>query len=98
MRGMLAESLAGIVAQQLVRTADGKGRVAALEILVGGGAMASMIREGKVFQIASMMQAGQGQGMQTMDMHLEQLVRGGLPSPPRPRWRRRRTRRPSRGC
>jgi twitching motility protein PilT len=74
-RGMLAESLAGIVAQQLIKTADGKGRVAALEILVGGPAIAAMIREGKVFQIASKMQAGQSQGMQTLDMHLERLVK-----------------------
>ncbi|RKH80349.1 type IV pilus twitching motility protein PilT [Corallococcus sp. AB045] len=74
-RGMLAESLAGIVAQQLIKTADGKGRVAALEILVGSPAMAAMIREGKVFQIASKMQAGQNQGMQTLDMHLERLVK-----------------------
>ncbi|MGE6760068.1 type IV pilus twitching motility protein PilT [Corallococcus interemptor] len=74
-RGMLAESLAGIVAQQLIKTADGKGRVAALEILVGSAAIAAMIREGKVFQIASKMQAGQGQGMQTLDMHLERLVK-----------------------
>lgn len=73
-RGMLAESLAGIVAQQLIRTADGRGRVAALEILVGSSGIASMIREGKVFQIASKMQAGQAQGMQTLDMHLEKLV------------------------
>ncbi|NPD28784.1 PilT/PilU family type 4a pilus ATPase [Corallococcus sp. AB004] len=74
-RGMLAESLAGIVAQQLIKTADGKGRVAALEILVGSAAIAAMIREGKVFQIASKMQAGQNQGMQTLDMHLERLVK-----------------------
>ncbi|RKG62097.1 type IV pilus twitching motility protein PilT [Corallococcus sp. AB011P] len=74
-RGMLAESLAGIVAQQLIKTADGKGRVAALEILVGSPAIAAMIREGKVFQIASKMQAGQNQGMQTLDMHLERLVK-----------------------
>ena len=80
-RGMLAESLAGIVAQQLIKTADGKGRVAALEILVGGSAIASMIREGKVFQIASKMQAGQGQGMQTLDMHLERLVKDGVITP-----------------
>jgi twitching motility protein PilT len=73
-RGMLAEGLAGIVAQQLVRTADGKGRVAALEILIGTSAIASMIREGKVFQIASKMQASQNLGMQTLDMHLERLV------------------------
>ncbi|WP_426744804.1 type IV pilus twitching motility protein PilT [Myxococcus faecalis] len=80
-RGMLAESLAGIVAQQLIKTADGKGRVAALEILVGGAAIAAMIREGKVFQIASKMQAGQGQGMQTLDMHLERLVRDNVITP-----------------
>ncbi len=80
-RGMLAESLVGIIAQQLVRTADGKGRVAALEVLIGGSAIASMIREGKVYQIASKMQAGQAQGMQTLDMHLEKLVAAGTISP-----------------
>jgi twitching motility protein PilT len=73
-RGMLAEGLAGIIAQQLLKTADGKGRVAALEILVGSPAMAALIREGKSFQIPSMMQGGQAQGMQTMDMALERLV------------------------
>ena len=73
-RGMLAESLAGVVAQQLVRTADGKGRVAAHEILVGSPALASMIREGKTIQIPNVMQAGQAQGMQTMDMALVRLV------------------------
>ncbi len=76
-RGMLAESLAGIVSQQLVRTANGQGRVAALEILLGSSAIASMIREGKVFQIASKMQAGVAQGMQTLDMHLERLAQAG---------------------
>jgi twitching motility protein PilT len=76
-RGMLAESLVGIVAQQLLRTADGKARVAAHEILVGSPALASMIRENKTFQIPSLMQAGQAQGMQTMDMALERHVREG---------------------
>ncbi len=79
-RGMLAESLAGIVAQQLLRTADGKKRVAAHEILVGSAALASMIRENKTFQIPSLMQGGQGQGMQTMDMALERYVRDGTMS------------------
>jgi twitching motility protein PilT len=76
-RGMLSESLAGIVAQQLLKTADGKGRVAAHEILVGTPGLASMIREGKTFQVPSLMQAGQGLGMQTMDMALERLVAKG---------------------
>jgi twitching motility protein PilT len=76
-RGMLAESLVGIVAQQLLRTADGKRRVAAHEILVGSPALSAMIRENKTFQIPSLMQSGQAQGMQTMDMALERFVRDG---------------------
>jgi twitching motility protein PilT len=73
-RGMLSESLVAIVAQQLIKTADGKGRVAALEILLGTSGVAAMIREGKTFQIPNAMQAGQAQGMQTMDMTLERLM------------------------
>jgi twitching motility protein PilT len=76
-RGMLAESLLGIVAQQLLRTADGAGRVAAHEILVGSTAVASMVRDGKTYQLNSLMQAGRAQGMQTMDMALEVFVRAG---------------------
>jgi twitching motility protein PilT len=76
-RGMLSESLSGIVAQQLLRTADGKRRVAVHEILIGSPALASIIRENKTFQIPSLMQGGQSQGMQTMDMALERLVRDG---------------------
>jgi twitching motility protein PilT len=76
-RGMMAESLLGIVAQQLLKTADGKGRVAALEILIGSHAVASIIREAKTFQLLSLMQGGRAQGMQTMDMALEKLVREG---------------------
>jgi twitching motility protein PilT len=77
-RGMLAESLVGIVAQQLLRTADGQGRVAAHEILVGSTAVASIIREAKSFQLGSLMQSGRAHGMQTMDMALEHLVRTGV--------------------
>ena len=80
-RGMLAESLVGIVAQQLLQTADGKSRVAAHEILIGSSAVAAMIREGKTFQIASVMQGGQAVGMQTMDMALERLLASGTIAP-----------------
>ena len=80
-RGMLAEGLAGIVAQQLLKTADGKGRVAALEILVGNSGIAALIREGKSFQIPSIMQGGQAVGMQTMDMALERMVTQKLVDP-----------------
>ena len=79
-RGLLAESMIGIVAQQLLKTADGKGRVAALEILMGTNGVAAMIRENKTFQLPSVMQAGRGIGMQTLDMALEKLVREKIDS------------------
>ena len=77
-RGMLAESLTAVVAQQLLKTADGAGRVAAHEILLGSPALAAMIREGKTFQVTNLMQAGGAVGMQTMDAALERLVQKGV--------------------
>jgi twitching motility protein PilT len=74
---MLAECLAAVIAQQLLKTADGSGRVAAHEILLGSPALAAMIREGKTFQIPNLMQAGGAAGMQTMDAALERLVTKG---------------------
>ncbi len=73
-RTMLADSLKGVIAQQLLKTKDGKGRCAALEILIGSNALASIIRDGKINQIESMIQTGTSQGMQTMDQHLQQLI------------------------
>ena len=73
-RTMLAESLRGVVAQKLLRRADGKGRVAALEILVGTTPVRAMVREKKTFQIASAMQTGRKMGMQLLDDHLASLV------------------------
>ena len=80
-RGMLAESLIAVVAQQLLKTADGAGRVAAHEILLGSGALSAMIREGKMTQVPTLMQAGGAVGMQTMDSALERLVQRGVVSP-----------------
>jgi twitching motility protein PilT len=77
-RGLLADSLAGVVAQQLLRTIDGKGRVAAHEILIGNMALTSMIRDGKTAQITSFIQQGQNDGMQSMDSVLSRLVRDGV--------------------
>lgn len=76
-RGLLADSLAGVVAQQLVPKADGSGRVAAHEILFGSGALASLVREGKTQQIGGYIQTGLADGMQPMDLALERLVRAG---------------------
>ena len=71
---MLSESLKAVIAQQLIKTKDGKGRCAAVEILIGSSALASMIREGKVSQINSIIQTGTSVGMQSMDQHLKQLI------------------------
>jgi len=76
-RGMLSDALAGIVAQQLLRTADGTGRVAAHEILVANTGIAAAIRESKTSLIPSLLQGGQRDGMQTMDKALERLVNDG---------------------
>jgi twitching motility protein PilT len=72
-RTMLAESLKGVIAQQLLRTVDGK-RCAALEIMVVTSAVSNLIREGKTFQIPSVIQTGRGEGMQLMDQALQALV------------------------
>ena len=72
-RTMLADSLKAVIAQQLMKKKGG-GRCAANEILIGSPALASMIREGKITQIQSLMQTGTSAGMQTMDQHLMQLI------------------------
>ncbi|WP_269811136.1 MULTISPECIES: PilT/PilU family type 4a pilus ATPase [Kineosporia] len=74
-RVQLAGALQGVVCQALVRSADGKGRVAATEVLFATGAIRNLIREGKTHQIYSSMQAGAQAGMQTMDQCLADLVK-----------------------
>ena len=76
-RSLLAESLAGIVSQQLVRAADGKTRAAVHEILIGSAAVCGMIRESKTTQLANVMQSGEAVGMQTLDIGLERLLTQG---------------------
>ncbi|MCZ7536363.1 MAG: type IV pilus twitching motility protein PilT [Acidimicrobiia bacterium] len=76
-RVQLASSLQGIVTQQLLPTPGGAGRVAACEVLVATPAIRNLIREGKVHQIYSMLQAGGKHGMLTMDQSLASLVRAG---------------------
>ncbi len=73
-RTMLSESLKAVIAQQLLKTSDGKGRCAAIEVLIGSSALASIIRESKITQIDSLIQTGKSLGMQTMDAHLKELV------------------------
>jgi twitching motility protein PilT len=76
-RVQLSVSLQGVIAQQLLPTADGTGRCAACEVLVPTPAVRNLIREGKVHQIPSVIQTGAAQGMQSMDAALASLVRAG---------------------
>ncbi len=76
-RVQLASTLQGVVTQQLLQTWDGKGRVVAAEVLVATSAVRNLIREAKVHQIYSMMQAGGRYGMRTMDQSLASLVSAG---------------------
>jgi twitching motility protein PilT len=74
-RTMLSESIEAIISQQLLKTKDGNGRVAAHEIMIGTSALRNLIREDKIPQMYSAIQTGQGFGMQTMDQCLLKLVR-----------------------
>lgn len=76
-RVQLGSSIQGVVSQQLLPTADGKGRVVAVEVMVATAAIRNQIRDGKVHQIPSVMQAGSKYGMQTMDQSLAVLVKSG---------------------
>ena len=79
-RVQLATTLQGVVTQQLIPTSDGQGRAVACEVLIVTPAIRNLIREGKVHQIYSAMQAGGRFGMQTMDMSLSQHVKSGAVS------------------
>ncbi len=76
-RVQLATTLQGVVTQQLLQTADGRSRAVACEVVICTPAVRNLIREGKVHQIYSIMQAGGRFGMQTMDQALATLVKEG---------------------
>jgi twitching motility protein PilT len=76
-RVQLATTLQGVVTQQLLQAVDGRSRAVACEVLICTPAVRNLIREGKVHQIYSIMQAGGRFGMQTMDQALANLVKEG---------------------
>jgi len=76
-RSMLSESLLAVIAQKLLKTKSGTGRVAACEIMVANTAIKNLIREDKIYQIPSLIQAGGKEGMQTLDMDLQRLLHQG---------------------
>ena len=77
-RIMVSESLRGVISQQLIPRADGKGRVLALEILTNTPAVANVVREAKTYMLPGIIQTGKKQGMQLMDDALAELHRRGL--------------------
>jgi twitching motility protein PilT len=76
-RAMLSESIVAVISQALIKLADGSGRVAAHEIMVGTPAIRNLIRENKIAQMYSLIQTGSQFGMQTLDQGLTDLVRRG---------------------
>lgn len=76
-RQQLADSLQGVIAQQLLPKADGSGRVLAVELMLATSAVRNLIREGKEHQLYTCMQTGRSLGMQTMDQALAALCLAG---------------------
>jgi twitching motility protein PilT len=76
-RAQLASALEGVVTQTLLPTADGRGRVAAMEVLLPDYAVRNLIRQRKLEQIYSVMQTGTARGMQTLEQSLAELVQRG---------------------
>jgi twitching motility protein PilT len=77
-RVQIAGTLQGVITQALLPTADGQGRVPALEILLPDDAVRNLIRQGKVEQIYSVMQTGTAKGMVTMEQSLAELILRGI--------------------
>jgi twitching motility protein PilT len=73
-RTMLSTSLCGIISQHLLRTADNKDRIAAVEVLINNSATANIMREGKTEQLENVIQGGALQGMQAMDTVLRRYL------------------------
>ncbi len=76
-RAMLGEALKAVVTQRLIPGADGESLKMALELLIVTLPMSNLIRDGKTFQIPSMMQTGKGAGMQIMDESILALIEQG---------------------
>jgi len=77
-RSQLTVNLVGIISQLLIKKAQGKGRVAAFEVLIAVPAVRSLIRESKTYQIPSVLQTGKKYGMKSMDQSLAELVSKGI--------------------
>ena len=77
---MLANVLEGVLSQTLLPTADGQGRVAAVEVMIASPAVRNLIRESKTHQIPGIIETSQRVGMKTLDQALVELFRRGIVS------------------
>lgn len=77
-RMQLSVNLLGVISQTLIKRKDGRGRIAAFEVLNASSAVRNLIRENKTYQINSIIQTGAKQKMQTLDQSLAKLVEAGL--------------------
>ncbi|MGB9692753.1 MAG: type IV pilus twitching motility protein PilT, partial [Candidatus Sumerlaeaceae bacterium] len=77
-RIMLAESIQGVICQTLIPRIDRPGRICAMEIMVATSAVRALIREGKTYQLPSIIQVSTKLGMQNLDQILKQLVYEGI--------------------
>jgi len=76
-RSMLSESLLSVISQKLLRNREKNARVPASEIMIANSAIKNLIRENKIYQIPSLIQAGGQEGMQSLDQDLQRLVQQG---------------------
>ena len=81
MKNTLSDGLRAVISQGLFKRIDRKGRVAALEIMIATPAVRNLIREGKTYQIPSMLQTGKKYGMQTLDDAIMDLLNRKIISP-----------------
>ena len=77
-KSQLASVLEAVISQQLLINKNNNGRVAAFEIMISTPGIKNLIREGKTFQIESMIQTGSKYGMKTMDMSIYELYKNGV--------------------
>jgi twitching motility protein PilT len=80
-RSTLADGIRAVISQTLFKRKDRKGRVAALEIMIANPAVRNLIREGKTFQIPSMIAVGKKFGMQSLDDSIMELMNKKIVSP-----------------
>jgi len=80
-RTMLAESILAVFSQVLLKRKGGKGRILALEIMIGTPAIRNLIREAKISQIPSILQTGQKFGMQTLEAAIKDLLARNMVDP-----------------